>query len=77
MPAKSNLESPSNSEVINNGKLRVKGWALHAFGIKEIKVLVDNSQVATINTGISRLDVNSTYPGYFNGTNSGLMRQLI
>ena len=71
LPAKSNLESPSNSEVINNGKLRVKGWALHAFGIKEIKVLVDNSQVATINTGISRLDVNSTYPGYFNGTNSG------
>ena len=71
LPAKSNLESPSNSEVITNGKLRVKGWALHAFGIKEIKVLVDNSQVATINTGISRLDVNSTYPGYFNGPNSG------
>ena len=71
LPAKSNLESPSNSEVITNGKLRVKGWALHAFGIKEIKVLVDNSQVATITTGVSRADVNSTYPGYFNGANSG------
>ena len=71
LPARSNLESPSNSEVITNGKLRIKGWALHAFGIKEIKVLVDNSQVATISTGVSRSDVNSTYPGYFNGANSG------
>ncbi|MDO4925306.1 MAG: N-acetylmuramoyl-L-alanine amidase [Turicibacter sp.] len=71
LPARSNLESPSNSEVITNGKLRIKGWALHAFGIKEIKVLVDNSQVATINTGVSRADVNSAYPGYFNGDNSG------
>ena len=71
LPARSNLESPSNSEVITNGMLRIKGWALHAFGIKEIKVLVDNSQVATISTGVSRTDVNSAYPGYFNGTNSG------
>ena len=71
LPAKSNLESPSNSEVITNGKLRIKGWALHAFGIKEIKVLVDKSQVATISTGLSRPDVNSTYPGYFNGDVSG------
>ena len=71
LPARSNLESPSNSEVITNGMLRIKGWALHAFGIKEIKVLVDNSQVATISTGVSRTEVNSAYPGYFNGTNSG------
>ena len=71
LSAKSNLESPSNSEVITNGKLRIKGWALHAFGIKEIKVLVDNSQVASISTGVSREDVNSAYPGYFNGSNSG------
>ena len=71
LPAKSNLESPSNSEIITNGKLRIKGWALHAFGIKEIKVLVDKSQVATISTGLSRPDVNSTYPGYFNGDVSG------
>ena len=71
LPAKSNLESPADSEVITNGKLRIKGWALHAFGIKEIKVLVDNSQVATISTGVSRADVNSAYPGYFNGSNSG------
>ena len=71
LPAKSNLESPSNSEIIVNGKLRIKGWALHAFGIKEVKVLVDNAQVATLNTGISRADINSAYPGYFNGELSG------
>ena len=71
LPAKSNLESPSESEVITNGKLRVKGWALHAFGIKEIKVLVNSSQVAILSTGISRPDINSAYPGYFNGDISG------
>ena len=71
LPAKSNLESPSNSEIIVNGKLRIKGWALHAFGIKEVKVLVDNAQVATLNTGISIADINSAYPGYFNGELSG------
>ena len=76
LPARSNLESPSNSEVITNGKLRIKGWALHAFGIKEIKVLVDNSQVATLSTGVSRSDVNSTYPGYFNGANSGFDQKI-
>ena len=71
LPAKSNLESPSNSEVITDGKLRVKGWALHAFGIKEVQVLVNDSKITTLTTGVSRSDVNSTYPGYFNGANSG------
>ena len=71
LPTRSNLEAPSDSEIITNGKLRVKGWALHSFGIKEIKVLVNNSQVTTINTGVSRPDVNSAYPGYFNGDVSG------
>ena len=71
LPAKSNLEAPSNSEVITNGKLRIKGWALHAFGIKEIQVLVNDSRIATLSTGVSRSDVNSVYPGYFNGANSG------
>ena len=71
LPAKSELELPSDSTVITDGKLTIKGWALHAFGIKEIKVLVDNSQIATINTGISRPDIDSMYPGYFNGDVSG------
>ena len=71
LEAKSNLESPANGTVISDGKLNIKGWALHAFGIKEIKVYLEGELVGTLNTGINRSDVNEVYPGYYNGNNSG------
>ena len=71
LPARSDLELPSNYEVITNDKLRIKGWALDEYGVEEIKILIDNSQIASINTGINRPDINSKYPGYENGANSG------
>ena len=71
LEGKSNLESPINGFVTNDGKLNIKGWALHAFGVKEVRVLIDNTQIDTISVNESRADVNSTYPGYYNGTNSG------
>ncbi|WP_342985465.1 glucosaminidase domain-containing protein, partial [Clostridium saudiense] len=71
LKAKSNLESPANGTVISDGKLNIKGWALHAFGIKEIKVYLEGELVGTLNTGINRSDVNEVYPGYYNGNNSG------
>ena len=30
--------NPQNNATIVDGKLRVSGWALHPFGIKEVKV---------------------------------------
>ena len=71
LEGKSNLESPSNGMVITDGKLNIKGWALHAFGIKEIRVYIEGEQVGTLNVGITRSDVNQMYPGYYNGNNSG------
>ena len=71
LEGKSNLESPINGFVTNDGKLNIKGWALHAFGVKEVRVLIDNTQIDTISVNESRADVNSTYPGYYNGVNSG------
>ena len=71
LEGKSNLESPSNGMVITDGKLNIKGWALHAFGIKEIKVYIEGEQVGTLNVGITRSDVSQVYPGYYNGNNSG------
>ena len=71
LEGKSNLESPINGFVTNDGKLNIKGWALHAFGVKEVRVLIDNTQIDTISVNESRADVNSTYPGYYNGANSG------
>ena len=71
LEGKSNLESPINGFVTNDGKLNIKGWALHAFGVKEVIVLIDNTQIDTISVNESRADVNSIYPGYYNGANSG------
>ena len=71
LEGKSNLESPINGFVTNDGKLNIKGWALHAFGVKEVRVLIDNTQIDTISVNESRADVNSIYPGYYNGVNSG------
>ena len=71
LEGKSNLESPSNGMVITDGKLNIKGWALHAFGIKEIRVYIEGEQVGILNVGITRSDVNQMYPGYYNGNNSG------
>ncbi|WP_304969745.1 N-acetylmuramoyl-L-alanine amidase, partial [Romboutsia ilealis] len=71
LPTRSDLELPTNSEVVTNDKLRIKGWALAEEGVKEIKVLIDNSQVATINADVNRPDIDSKYPGYVNGVNSG------
>ena len=71
LEGKSNLESPINGFVTNDGKLNIKGWALHAFGVKEVRVLIDNTQIDTISVNESRADVNSIYPGYYNGANSG------
>ncbi|WP_300887409.1 N-acetylmuramoyl-L-alanine amidase [uncultured Clostridium sp.] len=71
LPTRSDLELPTNSEVVTNDKLRIKGWALAEEGVKEIKVLIDNSQVATINADVNRPDIDSKYPEYVNGVNSG------
>ena len=76
LEAKSNLESPANGTVITDGKLNITGWALHAFGIKEVRVLLDNTQIDTISVNGSRPDVNSTYPGYYNGSNSGFNKTI-
>ncbi len=76
LPTRSDLELPANSEVITNDKLRIKGWALSEGGVKEVKILIDNSQVATINTGINRPDIDLKYPGYINGANSGFDKTI-
>ena len=76
LEAKSDLESPANGTVITDGKLNITGWALHAFGIKEVRVLLDNTQIDTISVNGSRPDVNSTYPGYYNGSNSGFNKTI-
>ena len=71
LPAVSNLENPQNNATIVDGKLRVSGWALHPFGIKEVKVALDGVTLGNATYGVTRTDVSKIYSGYFNGSQCG------
>ena len=71
LPAVSNLENPQNNATIVDGKLRVSGWALHPFGIKEVKVTLDGVTLGNATYGVTRTDVSKIYSGYFNGSQCG------
>ena len=65
------MDTPAYANVITDKSFNVEGWALHSSGIKEVKVYLDGTFISNAVTGISRLDVNSAYPGYPNGDKSG------
>ena len=71
LEAKSNLDSISEGQVIEGNSLLIRGWALHAFGVNEVKVLIDGENLDNAEIGLSRPDVNKVYPDYFNSINSG------
>ena len=71
LEARSWLDTPAYANVITDKSFNVEGWALHSSGIKEVKVYLDGTFISNAVTGISRLDVNSAYPGYPNGDKSG------
>ncbi|SCI70978.1 Beta-N-acetylglucosaminidase precursor [uncultured Clostridium sp.] len=63
------LESPR--EKIINKDVEVKGWALNASGVNEVKVYIDNQYINNAKVGMYRPDVDGVYPGYKDGKNSG------
>jgi hypothetical protein len=67
------IDTPSNDVFIKeeNYLFNVTGWSLDAFGVKEVQVYVDNIYTGDATAGILRSDVDSTYPGYTGGVNSG------
>lgn len=71
LSAKSNLEDPTENLIISDGKLRVKGWALHAFGVKQVDVYLDGRLLGNIQYGLERTDVYRFFPDYFNSNKSG------
>ncbi|WP_238902752.1 Ig-like domain-containing protein [Clostridium sp. YIM B02506] len=64
------IDEPSVNNIVN-GKVKVRGWALNASGIKEIKLYVDNNYVGSATSGLSRSDVGKVYPQYINANISG------
>lgn len=64
------IDSPvSNSRFTS--ELNIRGWGLNDSGVKEVKAYIDGKYVKTIKNGLNRSDVNSVYPGYTDGVNSG------
>ena len=71
LDARNNLDEPNNNAIITDGMLRVRGWAVHAFGIKEINVSLDGIYLGIANCGVARPDIVNVYPAYFNSAESG------
>ena len=67
----SNLDNPTSNLSVTDGKLRVRGWALNAYGVKQVKVYVDGKYIGDAAYGVSRTDVAKVYPNYYNSANSG------
>lgn len=73
------LDTPNNSTTfIKSGtsQLSIGGWSLNSFGVQKVQIYVDNKYIGDANTGLSRADVNSSYPNYINGANSGFSKVL-
>ncbi|WP_370774086.1 hypothetical protein [Clostridium sp.] len=49
----------------------LRGWAVAASGVKEVRVYVDGKDLGTVTYGTKRTDVNKAYPGYSSGDNAG------
>jgi hypothetical protein len=63
LQGKGNLDTPSKDQTIK-GKFDVSGWFLDGIGVSKIEVLVDGSVVGEATYGVSRPDVQATYPQY-------------
>ena len=65
------IDYPTSSYLEKGDFLRVRGWTLNASGVKEVAIYVDDNIKSTLSPNIVRDDVNTIYPGYKDGKNSG------
>ncbi|MEW8956569.1 Ig-like domain-containing protein [Clostridium sp.] len=70
------VEAPANYSNASKNGVDVYGWALNPSGIKEIKILLNDKFIESTTASIERLDVDSIYPGYVGGKNSGFKYNL-
>ena len=70
-PMRDAIDSPRESDIVEEDTMTAYGWALNGSGIKEVKAFIDGKEQENVRIGISRPDVNSAFPGYPNGNNSG------
>ncbi|SFB37041.1 Ig-like domain-containing protein, partial [Clostridium frigidicarnis] len=70
-----NVESPINGTITSDG-ISINGWALNASGINRVEVYLDGDLVGNAHINMERKDVDSAFPGYINGENSGFAYML-
>lgn len=72
------LDEPSNNAIYSNNpdKITVRGWALNAAGVKEIKVYLNNQLMGNAQMGLDRPDILKVYPGYPNAGTSGYLFEM-
>jgi beta-N-acetylglucosaminidase/uncharacterized protein YggL (DUF469 family) len=74
LPTIGNIDTPSAGSIIN-GVTNIRGWYLDGSGVAKIDVLIDGKIYGQAQYGISRPDVKSVFPEYFNG-NAGFHYSL-
>lgn len=67
------VETPISNSTTTQKDINIKGWALNDSEIKVIQYYLNGKLVGTSSAGITRSTVNSAYPGYLNGKNSGFL----
>ncbi|OPJ57976.1 Ig-like domain-containing protein [Clostridium oryzae] len=65
------LESITENMNITKNSVAVKGWAISRYGIKSVKILVDDKFIGYASYGLTRSDVKNTYTEYINADKSG------
>lgn len=63
LPAIMNIEHPTDNITINNS-VYISGWAAHASGVKEARVMIDGEYKNQASIEENRKDVNDFYPNY-------------
>ncbi|SMC20960.1 Beta-N-acetylglucosaminidase [Clostridium acidisoli DSM 12555] len=67
------IDTPSNGTFYKTspGQVILSGWSLSPFGVQRVEVFYDTYYIGDASIGLARPDVNSFYPGYVGGANSG------
>ncbi|OPJ61639.1 N-acetylmuramoyl-L-alanine amidase [Clostridium oryzae] len=58
------IEKPKSNSKVSDSKFTVSGWAISKFGIKNIKVYLDDKYKKSASTSITRKDIAKKYSSY-------------
>jgi N-acetylmuramoyl-L-alanine amidase len=71
LSAQGRIDEPSEGQLVSGTSLKVRGWAIAASGVKEVKVYVDGKLKGSIAPNSARPDIKNAFPSYPNAETSG------